>query len=339
MAKFEQRDRQRMALAGVAVLLGIAIKAPIFVIAGAVYLLYIIKQHGFQSVFNSNRSRMETIDLRKGKKFAKWFVIVLIIIAVLPFAGAFFTVIEAGQTGVGSVFGKVRSQELHSGFHFKNPFMRVTKMSIRTHDYTMSITHGEAQRTGADAIRALTKEGLDVDLDITVLYHLEQDNASEVYEGIGLDYDEVLIRPQIRSVIREVIAQYEAKDIYSSKRQEASQAILDQLTHALLDRGIVVEDVLLRNVQLPDRLANSIQLKLEAEQDAQRYDFLLQKEEKEAQRKRVEAAGQRDSQRIIAESLTQNYLQYLYIQSLKDREGTIYVPTNPNNGVPLFRGL
>ena len=104
-------------------------------------------------------------------------------------------------------------------------------------------------------------------------------------------------------------------------------------------RGIVVEDVLLRNVQLPANLAQSIQEKLQAEQEAQKYDFILEKEKKEKERKIIEAEGQRDAQKIINESLTSNYLYYLYINDLKSRAGTIYVPTNPSTGMPLFRDL
>ena len=102
-------------------------------------------------------------------------------------------------------------------------------------------------------------------------------------------------------------------------------------------RGIMIESVLLRNVALPANLAQAIQEKLQAEQEAQKYDFVLQKEKKEKERKIIEAEGQRDAQKIINESLTTNYLYYSYINQLKDREGTIYVPTSPNTGMPLFR--
>lgn len=172
-----------------------------------------------------------------------------------------------------------------------------------------------------------------------MLYRLQEDQASDVYRDIGLGYAEKVIRPAIRSIIREVMAEYEAKDVYSEKRQEATRIISERLTATLGERGIELEEVLLRNVELPSDLAASIQQKLQAEQDAERYDFLLQTEQKEAERKRIEAEGQRDAQDIISRSLTTRYLQYLYIESLKDREGTIYVPTNPNNGTPLFRGI
>lgn len=283
---------------------------------------------------------MNSFDVARLKKHKTSVTVVLVAITcVVLFGGSFWTIVSAGNTGVQSRFGKVYDEELSSGFHIQNPLVRVVEMTVRTVDYTMSVTQGEGERVGPDAITALTKEGLNVDLDITVLYHLQEDKASDIYRDVGLQYDEVVLRPQIRSTIREIVALYSAKDIYSEKRSEASAQILTELKKKIDPRGIEVEDVLLRNVVLPDNLANSIEAKLQAEQDAERYEFLLQTEQKEAERKRVEAEGQRDAQQIINQSLTTRYLEYLYIESLKDRAGTIYVPTNPSNGTPLFRGL
>ncbi|MBT3816774.1 MAG: prohibitin family protein [Candidatus Magasanikbacteria bacterium] len=282
---------------------------------------------------------MEKIDPRKYGKQAGFLVPVIIVFILVMFGSSFWVIVDAGETGVPSLFGKVKNDELSSGFHVKNPFVKVTKMNIRTQEYTMSVTQGEGKRVGNDTIAALTKEGLSVDLDVTVLYHLIEEKASDVYKNVNVDYEEVIIRPQIRTAIREVVAEYSAKDIYSQKRQEVSEKILQSLKDTVEVRGILVEEVLLRNVVLPANLANSIQEKLQAEQEAQRYDFLLEKEKKEAERKRLEAEGQRDAQQIINQSLTPRYLEYLYINSLKDREGTIYVPTSPNSGMPLFRGI
>jgi regulator of protease activity HflC (stomatin/prohibitin superfamily) len=276
-------------------------------------------------------------NLIKNMQKSVGLVAVIVILIITLFQA--ITIIPPGVTGVYHLFGKVSDQELRSGFHIINPLADVEKMSVRTEEYTMSIAHGEGNRVGADAIDALTKEGLKVVLDITVLYHMEDDKASTIFKELGTNFAEKLIRPQIRSVIREVIAQYEAKDIYSSKREEASQNILERLKTEIGGRGIVVEDVLLRNINLPDKLEASIQDKLTAEQDAERYSFILDKEKKEKERKIIEAEGQRDAQKIINESLSEQYLQYLYIQGLKDRQGTIYVPTDPNNGLPVFKGL
>jgi len=357
----DQKTKQELILPVIFIVLGIFSKSVFLVLLGAIWLLSVLKKGGkfdWRNLINKpkkfnlddlapnnnpepspNKKSMEIIDPKKNKKIAMLIILGVVIIFFLSIASAFWVVVDAGETGVQSFFGKVRDQEFHSGFHLKNPLVKVTKMNIRTQDYTMSITQGEGKRFGSDVITALTKEGLSVDLDITVLYHLTEEKASDIYRDVGLNYDEVIIRPQIRSVIREVIANYEAKDIYSEKRLEAAEKIAETLKEKSGPRGIEIEEVLLRHVELPDDLAQSIQLKLQSEQEAQRYDFVLQAEEKEAERKRIEAAGQRDAQSIINQSLTSRYLQYLYIKNLENREGTIYVPTSPNNGVPLFRGL
>lgn len=287
-----------------------------------------------------NKNTMEhTVNVqplsRKNKKIV--LTILGLIIGFIILINSIIT-IPSGNTGVQSLFGKVKDKELSEGLHFINPFMTINRMSIRTEEYTMSGTTGEGMRTGADQISALTKEGLSIDLDITIQYRLVEDTASEVYRKLGLNYQEKIIRPVIRSVIREIIAKYDAKDVYSEKRAEITFSIKESLVAAIEPRGILIEQVLLRNVILPDKLSSSIQAKLQSEQESQRYDFVLSREKKEADRKRIEAEGQRDAQKIINESLTPRYLQYLYINELKDRAGTIYIPTG-NDSLPLFKNI
>lgn len=248
-------------------------------------------------------------------------------------------IIQAGETGVYQLFGKVRDQELKSGFHFINPLASVVRMSTRTEQYTMSVAQEEGNKTGDDSIDALTNEGLTIKLDITVLYHLIEDQASDIYKNLGENYEEKIIRPEIRSAIRETVAKYDSKAIYSDKRDEITASLKDRLEKALISRGIVSEAILLRNVSLPPNLSTAIQEKLKSEQESQRYNFLIDKEKKEAERKIIESKGQRDAQQIINESLTDKYLNYLYIKELKDRQGTIYVPINPQTGMPVFKGL
>ena len=310
------------------------------IIAG---LFFAFKNLKLNNIINPD-SKKATIDLdhlknMKNAKSSIIFIVAAIFVLWLFFAS--IVIIEAGETGVYSLFGKVRDNELSSGFHLVIPLAKVTKISIRTEEYTMSIAQGEGKLYGADAITSLTKEGLSVDLDMTVLYRIKEDKASDIYRTVGIkeNVDEKIIRPTIRTAIRDVIAQYEAKDIYSEKREEAADKIAQNLENEMEERGIVIEEVLLRNVALPANLANAIQEKLQAEQEAQKYDFILQKEKKEKERKVIEAEGQRDAQKIINESLSTNYLYYLYIKDLKEREGTIYVPTNPSTGMPLFREL
>ncbi|MDD4607077.1 MAG: SPFH domain-containing protein [Patescibacteria group bacterium] len=303
----------------------------------AIIIIYLI----FKKLKNKSMDNQPiNISNFKGFKNAKKILwITVLVVFVLWLFLASIQIVDAGETGVYSLFGKVSDNERSSGFHLIIPLAKLTKMGIRTEEYTMSIISNEGKKTGADAITALTKEGLSVDLDITVLYRLNENQASDVYKNVGLNYEEKIIRPAIRSTIREVIAQYEAKDIYSEKRAEATQGIKISLETQINPCGIIIEEVLLRNVVLPANLANSIQEKLQAEQEAQKYDFLLQTEKKEKERKIIEAEGQRDSQAIINQSLTTNYLYYQYIKELENREGTIYVPTNPSTGMPMFRDV
>jgi regulator of protease activity HflC (stomatin/prohibitin superfamily) len=250
--------------------------------------------------------------IKIGSKVVVGMIILAVVIYILARS---IIVVPAGNTGVYHLFGRVKDQPLSSGMHFVIPLAKVTLMSIRTEQYTMSIIPSESVNYRDDSIDALTKEGLKVNLDITALFHLKEENA--------------------RGAIRDVMALYDAKDIYSAKREEATNQIAERLKNSLTPRGVEVESVILRNIALPALLTQSIEAKLTAEQEAQKYDFILQKEQKEAERKRIEAAGQRDSQKIINESLSNQYLQYLYIKDLKDRPGTIYVPYD----LPLFKGI
>ncbi len=316
------------------VITGGAVLIPLAIIGSLYY--YFTKKQNIDFTDLNNKNFMNGMDYNAMKtKFKHTTGGVFILGASVILLFNMLVIVPAGQTGVYHLFGKVSDDELESGIHLINPFATVQIMSIQTQQYTMSSAQSEGQRIGDDSIESLTKEGLKVSLDMTVLYHLDEKSASDVYREIGIDYEEKIIRPEVRSAIREVIALYEAKDIYSEKREEAVVKIETVLTESLMPRGIQLESVLLRNVKLPQMLASGIEEKLTAEQEAQKYDFILQKETKEAERKIIEAQGQRDAQKIINESLTGNYLQYLYIQNLENREGTIYVPYD----LPLLRGL
>lgn len=264
------------------------------------------------------------------------FLFGILALAIIGFSVV--AIVPAGNVGVHEMFGEVNPYPMRSGFHFKNPLASVHMMSIRTQDYTMSfITDEGAIKNRADIISALTKEGLSVDLDITVLYSLNPELAPTVYREIGTDYVNVVVRPMIRSIIREVIAKYEAKNIYSESRQEISLEIQNKLQDELKPTGIQIERVLLRNVQLPEKLQEAISDKLETEQEIEKRQFQVESEKMEAERKRIEAQGIADANNIIAESLTQNYLLYQWIQELGNNENTvIYVPVG-TGGLPLFK--
>ncbi|WP_230741678.1 prohibitin family protein [Methanooceanicella nereidis] len=262
-------------------------------------------------------------------------VILLIVVSLVTGLLSPVVVVPAGSVGVHDLFGNVDANELYAGFHFKNPFADVKIMSIKTQAYTMSILEEEGTKTRSDTVNTLTKEGLSVDLDLTVLYRLDPEKADQVYKSVGTDYADVIVRPQIRSVIREVIARYEAKDIYSAERNRISGEIYDELNMKLNARGIIVEQVLLRNVKLPPSVQNSIEAKITAEQNVGRMSFVLQAEELEAKRKVVEAQGIADSNTIIRDSIDEKYLYWYWINSLNNKS-VIYVPTG-SNGMPMFK--
>lgn len=292
---------------------------------------------------NSNNilNKLKNMSLNqniKGKATGGVFLVVFLFLIIVILINS-IKIIPAGKTGVYQLFGKVDKNELSSGIHFINPLASVKLMSTRIEEYTMSVVTGEGKRVGDDSISAYTKEGLNVALDVTVLYKLDEKKASEVFLELGSSYEEKIIRPTIRSSIREIVSLYEAKDIYSEKRSEVSVKLEEKIKKDVASKGIIIESILLRHVHLPNKLLNSIQEKLAAEQESQKYDFLLTKERKEAERKIIEAEGQRDSQKIINESLTEKYLQYLFINELKEREGTIYIPTDSNSGLPMFYNM
>jgi len=272
-------------------------------------------------------------------KKAALVLVFLILFISLFFIGSVFTVVDAGTVGVLSTFGEVSDNYFKPGVHLKNPFTKVIEMNTRTASYTMSETPSEGEAEGDDSVQALASDGGLVWFDVTVLYRLNPEAAPEVYSELGLLYQENIIRPEIRSVIRAVASGYPVNELYSTKRSEVQNQIFEDLEASFDERGIKVEEVLLRKVNISNTLSDSIELKLSAEQDVERQEFEIQKAEKEADKKRAEAKGQRDAQEIINESLTSKYLYYLYVSSLQYREGTIYVPVDPENGMPLFKNI
>ena len=226
--------------------------------------------------------------------------------------------IEAGQIGVKELFGKVQNDVLASGLHFINPLLTVERLDVKTQNYTMSGVHDEGSRQGDDAIRALTSDGLEVIIDLTVLYKVLPADAPNIVRETGLDYTDKIVRPVTRTKIRDNAVYYEAVALYSTKRDEFQQRIFKSIDENFKSRGLILEQLLVRNITLPQAVKTSIEQKISAEQDAQKMQFVLQKERQEAERKRVEAQGIADYQRIISESLTDRQLQYEQIKAMKE---------------------
>ncbi len=232
--------------------------------------------------------------------------------------GSFFVSIDAGKVGVKTLFGNVSNDVLNSGLRIVNPLMKVHEFDIRTQNYTMSGVHNEGAQSGDDAIRVLTADGLEVVVDLSVLYRPVASECPKILSTIGLDYENILIRPLTRTRIRDNAVYYDAIALFSSKRDEFQQRIFKSIEKDLTDRGFFLEQLLIRNIGLPESVKKTIESKINAEQDAQKMQFVLQKEKQEAERKRVEAQGIADYQRIITSSLTDKQLEYEMIKAYKE---------------------
>jgi regulator of protease activity HflC (stomatin/prohibitin superfamily) len=229
-----------------------------------------------------------------------------------------FKQIDAGQIGVKSLFGKIDDDILTSGLSFINPMIDVKTIDTKTQNYTMSGIHDEGQKAGDDAIRVLTADGLEVVVDLTVLFRIVPSEAPRVLAEIGEDYKDKVVRPITRTMIRDNAVYYDAVALYSLKRNEFQQRIYQDIEKNFKKRGLVLEQLLIRNINLPTSVKTTIESKINAEQDAQKMQFVLQKEKQEAERKRVEAQGIADYQKILSTGLSDKQLQYESIIAQKE---------------------
>lgn len=253
------------------------------------------------------------MKMKKGTMIS--IVIAVLVIALIISA---VRIVPPGHVGVQILLGKVQSRILSSGIHLVVPLVTVEQMSIRTQEYTMSSTGAEGKIRGDDAISALTADGLSINLDLTIWYKLDKAKAGDVYEQIGPNYVEKIVRPSIRTAIRDAAVNYNVTEIYSAKRAVLTDEIYNLLFDKLNEKGVIVDRVLLRKIELPLKVRNAIDEKIAAEQDAQKMVYVLQKEEKEKERKLIEAEGIANANRMIRQSLSDQYLQWYYIQNLKD---------------------
>jgi len=255
--------------------------------------------------------------------------------SLLVAAGALFlllalvqclTVIPAGHVGVVDFFGRVSPRPLTSGIQVRNPLAAIVKMSVQTQE-------------AKESMEIPSKEGLAVGLEASVLFHLDPDKAPEVYRSVGGNYVEVLLEPQFRSVSRGVTASYEAKALYTSERGHLAQILSDELSAAVAPRGVVVETTLLRQIKLPAGLSESIEQKLQAEQESQRMEWVLQRERQEADRKRIEAQGIADFQRTVSEGISDQLLRWKGIEATLDiakSQNTKVIIAGGADGLPMI---
>ncbi|MBE3085094.1 MAG: prohibitin family protein [Bacteroidetes bacterium] len=239
-----------------------------------------------------------------------------VIVILIGLSIASVVQVEPGQVGVQKLFGKVNKNILESGLNVINPLVKVVMFDVRTENYTMSGVTDEGSKMGDDAIRVLSADGLEVIVDLTVLYKVIPSEAPRILREVGTDYRNVLVRPICRTKIRDNAVYYDAVALYSTKRDEFQSRIFATIETNFKERGLMLEQLLVRNLTLPASVKASIESKINAEQDAQKMTFVLQKERQEAERKRVEAQGIADYQKILSTGLSDRLLQYEMIKAI-----------------------
>jgi len=240
--------------------------------------------------------------------------------------------IDAGTVGVQSLFGRVQDEPLRSGLNLVNPLVNVTEFDIKTQNYTMSGITDEGNQTGDDAIRVLTADGLEVVIDLTVLYRVVPTDAPKILREIGPNYSDKVVRPITRTRIRDNAVYYDAVALYSTKRDEFQTRIFRTIEADFRKRGLLLEQLLVRNINLPASVKTTIESKINAEQEAQKMQFVLQKERQEAERKRVEAQGIADYQKILSTGLSDRQLQYEQIKAQRE------LAASPNTKIVIMGG-
>ncbi|ARK09918.1 prohibitin family protein [Fibrella sp. ES10-3-2-2] len=249
--------------------------------------------------------------------YARPVKVVGVILVFLGMLTASIRQIDAGQVGIVSLFGKVTDIVLSPGLNFVNPLASVTEFDVKTQNYTMSADTDEGEKRGDDAIRVLTADGLEVVVDLTVLYRLVTADAPRIYREIGTDYNDKIVRPITRTRIRDNAVYYDAVALYSTRRDEFQNRIYKSIEADFRKRGLLLEQLLIRKINLPTSVKLTIESKISAEQEAQKMQFVLQKEKQEAERKRVEAQGIADYQKILSTGLSDRQLQYEQILAQK----------------------
>ncbi len=278
------------------------------------------------TIFDSPRGKVINADGGSALRLIGLAILGLVMI-VLLFNSV--TRVATGHVGVLTLFGKVTGESLGEGIHLINPLKTNNEMSIQT-------------QTIKESASVPSAEGLMMSLDTSLIYHLNPDRAAEVFQKIGADYENVVVESTLRSAIREATASHSANALYTGEREMVGKQIYDQLTSQLNGRGLTVENVLLRDIQLPTTLKAAIEAKQQAEQESLAMSFRLQKETQEAQRKRIEAAGVRDFQQIVAQGITPSLLEWKGIEATenlaKSPNSKVVVIGNNKNGLPLILG-
>lgn len=240
-----------------------------------------------------------------------------------------WTTIPAGHVGILDTFGKVHNEVLMPGAHFVAPWTDVHRLIIKTKIVAMTED-------------VPSREGLSVHLEAAALYRLKPEYAVEMYKQVGPNYEDVILTPQFRSILRSITSDHDAKDLYTSASRIVMTSDLRERLQAEVEAwGLVIESTPLKKISLPNTIQQAIEQKLKSEQETQRMDFVLAKEAKEAERKRVEAQGIQDFQNIVREGIDEHLLRWKGIEAtekLADSSNTkvIVIGSGSGDGLPVI---
>ena len=230
----------------------------------------------------------------------------LLFLSLLALSVSSCTVVRQGEVGVKRKFGKLNSTVADAGLVGFNPLTTtVLKVPIRTVNQEVRLN-------------LPSKEGLTIESEISILYSIEKNKVPFILEDVGMNYERVLILNVFRSSAADVTAQYMAKDMHSGMRGKIEDQILERMHESLRDRGFIVERVLMKSIKLPTELSRAIERKLQAEQEAQQMEFVLERERKEAERRKIEAEGTREAQKILAEGLVREIIELRSIEAFRE---------------------
>lgn len=252
------------------------------------------------------------------KRISRYAALGVAIVTVIVIGFNSYIIIPPGNIGVPVLFGTVENQQLGNGLHIINPFYSMEKMDVRLQEYTMSKIKDEGKKDGDDAIVVLSSDGMEIKLETTVWWRLDPSKSAEVFVNIGHGYEEKIVRPSVRSILRDISVSLSATDIYSTKRVEFAANVTKGLEEIFLSKGLILERFLLRDVELPKTVKEAIDEKIASEQRAQQMVYTLQKEKQEAERKRIEAQGIQDFQKIVSQGINKDLLLWKGLEVAKE---------------------
>lgn len=258
--------------------------------------------------------------------------VVAVVILLLIFGSQMFFVLKPGERAV--IFkkfaGGLDKENIYvPGFHVIAP-------------WNDAIIYDVKEQKNEETMDVLDKEGLSINLDVTIIFNPFYDKIGYLHENIGINYVSVMVVPNVRSSVRAVTGRYNAEEIYSTKRAEVEAEIINATRNALAQKNIDMKDLLIRSIKLPEKIMQAIESKLQQQQEALAYQFRLERETSEAERKRIEAQGIADYNKIISASLTENILKQKGIDATLELANSanskVVVVGGGEDGLPLILG-